>query len=92
MNALFCPIFALALHCAVNPDSGAVTNLMVVRDPASMNWVLTADRREFPWVGPHHGRGLGTVEIDGEAGSWRDFRFREKGTSDWIPSQFFDVK
>lgn len=63
----------LAVLFAVNPDACTVTNLVIEHDQTAMNWVLQADRREFPWVGTADGWGFGTVTIDGEKGSWRDF-------------------
>jgi len=73
MSCRFYGALPLALLYALNPDTGAITNLVVESDRAAMNWVHEANGVAFPWVGPSHAWGLGTVTVDGKSGSWRDF-------------------
>lgn len=53
--------------------TGAMTRLEIANDPTGMNWVHSADGRQFPWIGPAFGWGLGTVKVDGEKGAWNGF-------------------
>lgn len=61
-----------------DPVTGAMTRLEIANDQTGMNWVHSADNRQFPWVGPEFGWGLGTVKVDGEKGAWSDFPGRLK--------------
>ena len=48
----------------------SITNLTVVGDAHAMNWVQSADNRQYAWIGPEYAWGTGTVKIDGVRRSW----------------------
>ena len=47
-----------------------ITNLCVVGDAAAMNWVHSADGRQYPWIGSRYAWGTGTLKVDGRAVPW----------------------
>jgi len=55
---------------AVRNADGAITNLTVAGDAKDMNWVHSADNRQYAWIGSEYAWGTGTVKIDGAKRSW----------------------
>ena len=52
----------------IDAATGAITRISVGNDP--MNWVLTPDGRQYPWVTSKYGWGLGHVTVNGKKYSW----------------------
>ena len=54
-----------------NPDTGGVVRMRVCGDRHAMNWVHSADRSQFKWIGREFAWGLGTLKVDGVACGWK---------------------
>lgn len=50
------------------PVTGALTKIQVGDNP--MNWVISSDGKQYPWVTGKYGWGLGHLKIDGQEYSW----------------------
>ena len=59
------------LEFETNPDTGGIVKLRVCGDSHGMNWVHTADRRQFKWIGREFAWGLGTLKVDGVGCGWK---------------------
>lgn len=57
-----------AINIKVSPVTGAVTDIMVGTD--KMNWVITPDGKQYPWVTEKYGWGLGHFDKDGVRCQW----------------------
>ncbi len=60
-----------AKQIGFNMDSttGALTVLYLQKD-SGMNWILSPDGSQYPWVDAKYGWGLGHMSVDGEEYSW----------------------
>lgn len=48
----------------------AITNLSVIGDASGMNWVHSADNRQYAWIGPQYAWGTGALKINGVRQFW----------------------
>ena len=64
-------IAVLAAALVVGQDDGVVTRMTVAGDGTDMNWLLSADARQYDWVDGRYAWGTGSLRINGEAFSWR---------------------
>lgn len=63
-----------------SPVTGALTKIQVGDNP--MNWVISPDGKQYPWVTENYGWGLGHLKIDGKQYSWsKPVKEYEGGTS-----------
>lgn len=52
--------------------TGAVKNIALKGDTKNMNWMLSTDGSQYPWVDARYGWGLGYLSVNGVAKSWRE--------------------
>ncbi len=50
--------------------TGAIATMAIDGDPSGMNWVLSPDGKQYPWVTAKYGWGLGYLTVNGEVKEW----------------------
>ena len=55
----------------VNADTGGIVRMGVAGDRHGMNWVHSADRSQYPWIGREFAWGLGSLKVNGEQAKWK---------------------
>ncbi len=53
----------------IDSTTGAISALYIQKD-SGMNWILTPDGSQYPWVDAKYGWGLGHMTVDGKEYSW----------------------
>ena len=66
------------LTVETNPDTGGIVRMGVAGDASGMNWVHSADRAQYPWIGREFAWGLGALKADGETVKWKMPASRKK--------------
>ena len=61
-----------------NPDTGGLVRMGVAGDRHDMNWIHSADRKQYQWIGREFAWGLGTLKVNGKTAKWKMPASREK--------------
>lgn len=62
---------AQGIQIKIDPTTGAIAYLGLKNDSTHMNWVLSPDGKQYPWVTSKYGWGLGYLTLDGQTKEWQ---------------------
>lgn len=49
---------------------GGLSSITIEGDTTAMNWIVSPDNSQYPWIGPEYQWGLGNLKINGEKRIW----------------------
>lgn len=68
--------FAKGIFYQTDPLTGAITRLAIDGDTTGMNWLMSPDGKQYPWVTAQYGWGLGYLTVNGEKAAWGSLPYR----------------
>lgn len=63
--------FAQNIVYKTQPETGAISELRISGDKSGTNWILKADKSQYPWVTEKYGWGLGYLTVNGTKEEWQ---------------------
>ena len=69
--ALASGIQADGIRCKTDPSTGSIREISIDKDKYQMNWILSPDGKQYPWVTDKYGWGLGFLTINGQPMEWK---------------------
>ena len=62
--------FAQSIVYKTQPATGAIAEMRISGDKSGTNWILKADKSQYPWVTEKYGWGLGYLTVNGTKEEW----------------------